>query len=226
MNIFSKKETHISSNPRQFDEVKGELFDRFTAFRVERNRAHLLNLLLVLIILILVSSIRYMQPLEKITPYTIKESIDGQFKADFNSFKAYNPEDVVIEKQARIFSKSLYTILSYRDAVDNLEQAKSLCVGKAINQFAQWFQEEKPTLKVKDNPDLTRTVEITSSSIMPNNVVIVRFKTKLALKDEKPEEVHLILTAKYLVSQRQSRQEAMENPTGIFFEHFTIDKEM
>lgn len=225
MSLLSKKQKSIEADPRQFDEVRSGIFDKFTKVVVEKNRAFLINIIQAISILVLISCIRYMLPLEKTVPYSITETANGEIKADFSAFKSYNPDDVLIEKQSRILVKNLYTILSYKDAVENLDEARSLFVSKANNQFSLWFQQNQPTLKVKKNPDFTRTVEIKSSSMLPNNVVIVRFKTTESNEEEDPIIQNYIITAKYLISPRKSRQEALENPTGIFYEHFTIDEE-
>lgn len=223
MSLFKSKPKNISANPRQFDEVHEEIFDRITRVAVERNRAFFLNIILAISVLVLVSAIRYMLPLERTVPYTIVENIEGRYKADFSSFKTYKPEEVVVERQARNLAKNLYTMLSYKDALENLDEAKTSFVGKAITQFVEWFQDDQPTIRIKNYPDLTRTVEIKSSSMMPNNVVIVRFRTITSVGEEMPEIRNLILTTKYIVSPRKSRAEALANPTGVFFEHFTID---
>lgn len=212
--------------PGVYDEdAQRIIFDRGAKLVVEKNRAYLATIILSIACLTLSSAIAIMIPLQKVEPYRVSKDEKGRYVADFSAFDKYTPDQAIIEGSLRQFTKNMFTVLGYDQAVVGLEEARIILTGPAKNQFAEWFMSDQPTIIAREKPNYTRSIEVASSSILPNNVCIIRFKTKTYSgdSDSKSLDENKLLTIRYIVKKPKSKEEAIRNPSGVYVDHFTID---
>jgi len=229
-NKQSRNESSVSNVPGAFEIEEGEAirtaFDRGGAITVDKNRAYLMIIILSLIILSMSVAFAILLPLEKIAPYRVASDGTGRAVADFSSFQSYTPDKANIEYQLRSWSKDMYTILGYKQALSGVENARKLLVGKAKGQFVDWFKVEKPTIVAMENPKFARTVGVTSVPILPDNVAMIHLVTTSTDGDTGPSvDKRLLITVKYLIVPPKTKEEAQMNPNGIYIQHFTVEND-
>lgn len=220
------KKTTDLLEPNIYDESSQRIiFDRGAKLIAEKYRERTSNIILSGAVLALSIAIATMIPLQKVEPYRVAYGEKGRLVADFSAFEKYTPEQAIIEGSLRQFTKNMFTVLGYDQAMAGLEEARVVLTGPAKNQFHEWFVVDQPTVVVREKPNYTRSIEIASSSILPNNVCIIRFRTKTydGNSDSKSVDENRIITIRYIIKKPTSKEEAIKNPSGVYVDHLVVD---
>ncbi|WP_081619240.1 type IV secretion system protein [Thioalkalivibrio sp. ALE23] len=195
------------------------------ALQVERNRYFALVIGLMLTVIAMGFGMAGLAPLKSVVPYVIETDDIGRTQAAVASVEEFEPEEV----QIRYFlAEWINQMMEIRPGVTqaNLPDAFETTTGTAQDQFRNHLEEYEPFDKLAENPDRITEVRVRSMNMMPNDAVLVQFRT-ITREPNRPDEVEAwSLTANYSIVPPRTEQEILENPIGLQIENFDLRKEV
>lgn len=193
---------------------------------VERNRYFLLTLVLSLALIIACSALALMAPLKTVVPFVL-EKVDGGavIPAPMNA-QQYQPGEAEIRYFIAQWVRQLLTIDPHLTE-QYLSEAYRVTRGKATVEFTDWVQRTLPMGELKKDPSLTRTVFISSVSLIQDQVALVRVTTERRnAGNPSANREKFILTIHFTTLTPKSETELLSNPAGLFVTHFLVNTDM
>jgi len=108
-----------------------------------------------------------------------------------------------------------------------LSEAYLLTRGKATVEFTDFIQRSAPMAELKRDPTLTRTVSISSVSLIEDQVAMVRVvgERRNAGNPAAARE-KFVLTIHFTTLMPKTEQELLRNPVGLFVTHFLVNTDL
>ena len=192
-------------------------------------RSRILIATLAGISLVLAVTIMQMMPLKERVPYFVEvEQVTGRVASSERAAKTF----VADENNKRYFIKdwvqAMFSIDQARTKAILLPRAKSMTRSKATNQYSEWMDRDQTLLRMIEEPELSRSVELRSISFVPGaeNVAIIRalFHTEGKYGGRKTEG--RVITVTFALIPPETDEEILQNPIGLFITEFNVDSEV
>jgi type IV secretion system protein TrbF len=193
---------------------------------VERTRYFVLALLLALALLAAAVALAVTVPLKSVVPYVIERNDNGAVTPMPAAAQKYLPG--AAEKRYFIaqWARKLLTIDRYFTET-YLSEAYLSTRGKATAEFTDWLQRNAPIAELQKDPSLTRTVSISSVSLLQDDVALVRLATeRRSMSNPEARTARSVLTVNFVVQAPKTEEELFRNPIGLFVSHFSINDDL
>ncbi len=193
---------------------------------VERNRYFILCLGLLLALTAACIALAMMAPLKTVVPFVLEKVEEGAVVPAPMAAQQYQPG--IPEKRYFIaqWARQLLTLDSHLTE-QYLSDAYRVTRGKATVEFTDWIQRTGPMAELKRDPTLTRTVAISSVSLIQDQVALVRVSAErrnagnpLANREK------FVLTIHFTTVPPKSEEELLSNPVGLFVTHFLVNTDL
>jgi type IV secretory pathway TrbF-like protein len=210
----------VDPNPtRMWFEVQG-------APIVERNRYFLICMGLLAALVAACIALAVMAPLKTVIPFVLEKAEDGAVMPAPLSAQQYQPGSAEKRYFIAQWARQLLTLDPHLTQ-QYLSEAYLVTRGKATVEFTDWVQRNAPMAELKRDPTLTRTVSISSISLVEDEVALVRVATErrnagnpLAAREK------FILTIHFATVLPKTEQELLKNPVGLFVTHFLVNADL
>lgn len=228
---FRRSEAAAAAPPAQapvtaFERAPQAWFEAYGMPVVERTRYFLLALLLALALLATAVALAITMPLKSVVPYVIERNDSGAVTPMPAAAQKYLPG--VAEKRYFIaqWAKKLLTIDRYFTET-YLSEAYLSTRGKATAEFTDWLRRNAPIAELQKDPSLTRTVAISSVSLLQDDVALVRLSTeRRSMSNPEAHTSRSVLTVNFVVQAPRTEEELFRNPIGLFVSHFAINDDL
>ncbi|MDE3009839.1 MAG: type IV secretion system protein [Pseudomonadota bacterium] len=108
-----------------------------------------------------------------------------------------------------------------------LAEAWQLTRGKATVEFTDWLHATAPLQHLKDDPSLTRSVEILGISLVDDDVALVRVACEeRSLGRPNAQRRKRLLTIHFQTSAPDSEDAALRNPIGLLVTDFQVGEDL
>ncbi len=159
-------------NPR----VVQAWFEVQGAALVERNRWFLVSLVLGVGLFLSGIALVLLLPLKTVVPFVLDRSENGSVAVSSTHVQVYHPA----ESEKRYFLarwvRQLLTLDPHLTPT-YLADAYQLTRGKATVEFTDWVQRNQPMAELRKDPTLTRTVAVSSVSLIEDEAALLRVVT-------------------------------------------------
>jgi type IV secretory pathway component VirB8 len=99
--------------------------------------------------------------------------------------------------------------------------------GKATVEFTDWIKHAGPLRLLKDDPSLTRSVNISSISLLDDGVALVRVRCERRnLSNPSAIQEKFLVTLHYATVPPANEQAMLKNPIGLVVSDFQIGEDM
>jgi len=205
--------------PSQWFEVQG-------APVVERNRYFMMCLGLLLALMTACAALVMMMPLKTVVPFVLERSEEGAVVPAPMTAQRFEPG--MAEKRYFLaqWVRQLLTLDPHLTE-PYLSEAYLLTRGKATVEFTDFIQRSAPMAELKRDPTLTRTVSISSVSLIEDQVAMVRVvgERRNAGNPAAARE-KFVLTIHFTTLMPKTEQELLRNPVGLFVTHFLVNTDL
>ncbi len=193
---------------------------------VERNRYFLLTLGLSLALIMACAALVLMAPLKTVVPFVLEKAEGGAVIPAPMNAQPYQPGEAEIRYFIAQWVRQLLTIDPHLTE-QYLSEAYRLTRGKATVEFTDWVQRTQPMGELKKDPTLTRTVFISSVSLIQDQVALVRVTTERRnAGNPSANREKSILTIHFTTLVPKTESELLSNPAGLFVTHFLVNTDM
>jgi type IV secretion system protein TrbF len=108
-----------------------------------------------------------------------------------------------------------------------LAEAYRLTRGKATTEFTDWLKVEGPLQRLKQDPSLSRSVEILGISLVDDEVALVRVAVdERSLANPAPRRHKQLLTVHFLTVLPDSEADVLRNPIGLQVTDFQVGEDL
>jgi type IV secretion system protein VirB5 len=108
-----------------------------------------------------------------------------------------------------------------------LADAYQLTRGKATVEFTDWLRGSAPLRRIKDDPSLTRTVEILGISLIDDEVALVRVACEdRSLTSPAPSRRKWLVTLHFQAIPPASEAAILRNPIGLEVTDFQVGEDL
>ncbi|MDE1941783.1 MAG: type IV secretion system protein [Betaproteobacteria bacterium] len=193
---------------------------------VERNRYFLICLGLLFALCAACIALALMVPLKTVVPFVLEKTDEGAVQPAFRTAQQYQPGSPEKRYFIAQWARQLLTIdphLTER----YLSEAYRVTRGKATVEFTDWVQRTAPMAELKRDPTLTRTVSISSVSLIQDQVALVRVSTERRnAGNPMAGREKFILTIHFATVPPKSEEELLSNPVGLYVTHFLVNADL
>ncbi len=193
---------------------------------VERNRYFIICLGLLLALTAACIALAMMAPLKTVVPFVLEKVEEGAVVPAPLAAQQYQPG--VPEKRYFIaqWARQLLTLDSHLTE-QYLSEAYRVTRGKATVEFTDWIQRAAPMAELKRDPTLTRTVAISSVSLIQDQVALVRVMAERRNAGNPiANREKFVLTIHFTTVPPQSEEALLSNPVGLFVTHFLVNTDL
>ncbi len=193
---------------------------------VERNRYFLICLGLLLALCAACIALALMAPLKTVVPFVLEKTEEGAVQPAPQAAQQYQPGTPEKRYFIAQWVRQLLTIdphLTER----YLSDAYRVTRGKATVEFTDWVQRTTPMAELRHDPTLTRTVSISSVSLIQDQVALVRVSTErrnggnpMAGREK------FVLTIHFATVPPRTEEELLSNPVGLYVTHFLVNADL
>jgi type IV secretory pathway component VirB8 len=193
---------------------------------VERNRWFLISLILGLGLLVSGVTLFGLFPLKRVVPFILNRTENGAMGIATTQVHPYQPDEAIKRYFLAQWVRQLLTLDPHLSST-NLASAYRLTRSKATVEFTDWVQRHQPLAELRKDPTLTRTVSISSISMIDEGAALVRVTTEernvgnpMALRKK------FVLTLHFAVVAPQQETDVLENPAGLLITHFLVNSDL
>ena len=193
---------------------------------VERNRYFIICLGLLLALTAACIALAMMAPLKTVVPFVLEKVEEGAVVPAPMAAQQYQPG--VPEKRYFIaqWARQLLTLDSHLTE-QYLSEAYRVTRGKATVEFTDWIQRTAPMAELKRDPTLTRTVAISSVSLIQDQVALIRVTAERRNAGNPiANREKFVLTIHFTTVPPKSEEELLSNPVGLFVTHFLVNADL
>lgn len=201
-------------------------FEAHGAPTVERNRYFLISLGLLLALTAACVALALMVPLKTVVPFVLEKTDEGAVLPAPQTAQQYQPGMAETRYFIAQWARHLLTIdphLTERD----LSEAYRVTRGKATVEFTDWVQRTAPLAELKRDPTLTRTVSISSVSLVEDQVALVRvLAERRSNGNPLANREKFILTIHFATIPPKTEEALLSNPVGLYVTHFLVNSDL
>ena len=159
-------------------------------------------------------------------PYLLQAGNDGAVLPAGRQLAPYTPG----QAEQRYFLAQWASHLLSLDARLSpawLAQAYSQTRGKAQHEFTDWVRTAAPLARLQADPTLTRSVRISSVSLLDEAVAMVRVQCEVrSLANPAGRSEKYLLTLHYAAVVPQQEEAILRNPIGLQVTHFHLGEDL
>ncbi len=193
---------------------------------VERNRCFLISLGLLGVLLVLCLALLGMLPLKTVVPFVLEKTDEGAVWPAPRVARNFQPGDPEKRYFIAQWVRNLLTLDAHLTE-QSLADAYRLTRGKATVEFTDWIKRMQPLKVLKQDPTLTRTVSISSVSLIQDQVALVRVVTESRnVGNPLARREKFILTLDFSTVPPRTEEEVLANPVGLFVTHFLVNDDL
>ena len=181
---------------------------------VERARYFALALLCASSLLVSSIALALLFPLKTVVPYVMERAENGAVTPVPATAQRYSPG--AAEKRYFIaqWVKKLLTLDRYFSE-PYLSEAYLLTRAKATTEFTDWLRKNAPIADLQKDPSLTRTISISSVSLLQEEVALVRLATeKRSMSNPSAVREKFVVTLHFAVVPPKTEEDLYKNPIG------------
>ena len=207
-----------------FDKAMHVWFENYGSSVVEKTRWFVVAMTELGVIFAMGLAIAYMAPLKTVVPYVVNVADTGQVTATNAGVSQYQPG----EKEIRFFLAQWVTKMYTLDrmmTVRYLKDAYALTRDKAVAEFTDWLESNKPIASLEVDQGITQGVTIKSISFVGEGVALVRFRYTTRAQ-QKAITTDKLLTIHYSLIPPTTDQQIYENPLGLYITHFAVSEDI
>lgn len=200
-------------------------FEAHGSPKVEASRWFLLSVILLIVLILQGIGIYQMLPLKTVVPYMVNLSRDKGVAAEVVEAKNFKPDENVKIFTLTKFVENMRTIDPYLTQ-ENLRNAYQVCRDKAVTEFKQFLDAEKPVQRLMADKSLLRTLKfITVNPGTQDNIAFVRVKETERTGARESSKTYMF-TIHYEIIPPTTFEMIQKNPAGIFVTHFDKREEV
>lgn len=208
-----------------FQKAQRAYFEAHGSPKVESSRWFAVSVLLLICCIVLVLAIAQMMPLKTMVPYMITLSRDKGVAAEVVEAKNFRPDENVKIFFLTKFVDNMRTLDPYQTQ-SNLKEAYQVCRDKAVSEFTEFLNTEKPIQKLTADKTLLRTLKfITVNPGTQDNIAFVRVK-ETERTGQRESSKTFMFTIHYEIIPPTSFEMIQKNPAGIYVTHFDKREEV
>lgn len=193
---------------------------------LERNRYFILCLVLALALMVSLVTLMVLMPLKTVVPFVLEKTDEGAVVPAPRAAQQFKPGAAEQRYFLAQWVKQLLTLDSHLSESD-LAQAYLLTRAKATVEFTDWLARSTPMALLKNDPTLTRTVSISSISLIEDEVALVRAVTERRTNGNPvAQREKFVITLRFVMVPQKTEEALMQNPLGLFITHFQINTDM
>jgi type IV secretory pathway TrbF-like protein len=209
-----------------FEKARIKWFEQYGSAVVGSNRMFFLAMSMVVAVVALCITIMMMMPLKTVQPYLVKVNADGMPTATPVAMESYRPGEAEKKYFLSDWAVKLLTLdrfLTNKNLLDAYARARD----KAIPEFAEYVETNKPAEALRLDPNLTRIAKIRSVAFISDGAALVR--AALETRSGKGQAItrkNVILTIHYSLIPPRTEQEIFDNPIGLYITHFALSEDL
>ncbi|NDU86135.1 MAG: type IV secretion system protein [Ferrovum sp.] len=204
---------------RSWFEVQG-------AVVVERNRWFLVSLFLSGALVLTGGALLGLLPLKTVVPFVLEKAENGAVSVTSVQAQAYRPGDAEKRFFLAQWVRQLLTIDPHLSPT-YLAEAYQVTRSKATVEFTDWIQRNQPMAELRKDPTLTRTVSISSVSIIEDGAALVRVVTERRNSGNPLAQIEkFVITMHFSVVPPEREEDILKNPAGLFVTHFLVNTDL
>jgi type IV secretory pathway TrbF-like protein len=193
---------------------------------LERNRYFMLCLALTLALMVALVTLMVLMPLKTVVPFVLEKTEEGALIPAAKTAQQFKPGAAEKRYFLAQWVTQLLSLDSHLSEV-NLAQAYLTTRGKATVEFTDWLGRTTPMTQLKNDPTLTRTVSISSISLIEDEVALVRVVTERRSNGNPlAQREKFVITLHFVLVPQKTEEELMKNPLGLFITHFQINTDL
>lgn len=209
-----------------FEKARLTWYEQYGSAVVGSNRMFLLAVIMVVAVALLCITIMMMMPLKTVQPYLVKVNADGMAVATPVELATYRPGDAEKKYFLSDWAIKLLTLdrfLTNKNLLDAYDRVRD----KAIPEFAEYVETNKPAEALRLDPNLTRVVKIRSVAFISDGAALVRaaLETRSG-KGNTFTRKNVILTIHYSLVPPKTEQDIFKNPIGLYITHFALSEDL
>lgn len=208
-----------------YDRAKAQWAEMIGSTVVEKNRWFLVAFTLALAVLVSAYGYNHLLPLKSVEPFLIEvEKFSGEPRPSAMRAASYQPQ----EKEIQFFlARWIRQMLEIGPStIDDLQEAYGYCRGNALEEFTEYLRNSEVFAKMKADPSLRRTLDISSITFIQERVALVRLVSKTRTLRGAPEEKRFIINVNFELDPPKEKEKFLVNPLGFFITHFDFREEL
>ena len=197
-----------------FEQARAVWFEAYGTPVVQRARYFALALLCASSLLVSSIARALLFPLKTVVPYVMERAENGAVTPVPATAQRYSPG--AAEKRYFIaqWVKKLLTLDRYFSE-PYLSEAYLLTRAKATTEFTDWLRKNAPIADLQKDPSLTRTISISSVSLLQEEVALVRLATeKRSMSNPSAVREKFVVTLHFAVVPPKTEEDLYKNPIG------------
>ena len=201
-------------------------YERGSQAVVDRNKWRTMAFLLVVVIIGMSGGFVALLPLKSVEVVRVGQEASGRVVVDAQQQVNREWGDEVQMAWVSDWARMMFEVNAptWRRSVG---KALSLTVGTAKSQSDDYLrlEENNPPYLLGKDPSFVREVERVSVNVIQPNVVLIRFRLITRWSNGNKTVKQLAMTATLKQTTQTSREEIIENPSGLLLSNFSISDE-
>lgn len=208
-----------------YQRAEKRYFEAHGSPKVEASRWFLFSVVLLIVLILQGVAIYQMLPLKTAVPYMVTLSRDKGVSAEVVEAKNFRPDENVKIFFLTKFVDNMRTLDPYLTQ-ENLRNAFQVCRDKAVAEFTDFLNTEKPIQKLMSDKSLLRTLKfITVNPGTQDNIAFIRVK-EVERTGAKESSKTYMFTIHYQIIPPTTFEMIQKNPAGIYVTHFDKREEV
>ena len=209
-----------------YDRAKAEWAERNGDATVNQSRYFVLLVLMMLGVVLMAGALFGLAPLKTVIPYEISfDRNTGETNVRPITTERFVPNDTQKRYFIARWVRQLLTIDPFTTERD-LTEAFSFVRGKAVGEFQDFIRTTQPIVRVGQDRNLTRAVQVSSLQFIGDNVAQTRVVTQERTTGQESPQKRFILTIHFVIEPPKTEREMYQNPIGLHITHFAISEEL
>jgi type IV secretion system protein TrbF len=209
-----------------FEQARLAWFEIYGLPVTERARYFALAMVFGVAFICSVVAITVLVPLKTVVPFVVERAENGAVTPMPAAAQKYVPGASERRYFIAQWVKKLLTLDRYFTE-PYLSEAYLLTRAKATAEFTDWLQKHAPIAELQKDPSLTRTVSISSVSLLQEDVALVRLTTeRRSMGNSSAMREKFVVTIHFALVPPKTEEDLFKNPIGLFITHFSINDDL
>lgn len=211
--------------PTAYDEAKREWALRNGDEVVAASRWFVFAMALLPVVGILGLAIKGLTPLKQTVPYMVNVNSENHLAtASRVEASRFAPSDLTIKATLAQWVQ-LTLALDARRTDGNIRIAYDFLRGNAIQEYADFMRDTKPLVRLREDPSLSRVIEIKTVQFIAKGVCQVRVSSVERNQMGDTKASRYAVTMHYDIVPPTTDQEMLKNAAGVYISHFEVSEE-
>ncbi|MFC3110191.1 VirB8/TrbF family protein [Undibacterium arcticum] len=194
--------------------------------KVEASRWFVFAVGSLVVIFMMAVAFYHFLPLKTAVPYMVTLNRETGAVAQTVEASKFQPDESVKSYFLSKWIEKMRTIDPYQTQ-KNIKEAYALTRDKAVQEFTEYLNEEKPIERLVKDSTLTRTVKFISINPgVEQNIAFIRVAEEERTGANKVTTNRYMFTIHYAMTPPKDGEELRKNPIGIYVTHFVKSEEI